>query len=268
MSAKKNRKSNKEPGMPCEILPYKEQLSLFQKYKETGDTEAFHKLVESNMRLAYKIADGFNSERFREDLRSEAIAALIFAIERWDPSRGVLTTIATPIIRQRLTRFLVENSYAVRIPYLTFRASALQEDGKDFSPITGARYLSNRESCENEQEGFVIDSHCSVEEEVEKVEEDISLRQKLDSVEAGYRILFELIHGIHEDFTVKASLQQLSKMLNVSKSKLKTRINLVVDYIKEPAKCCKCGKEFFRKNKRAIYCSDCRSFPCSSSRRR
>jgi len=245
--------------MVCEIPPYSEQLKLFRLYKQSGDVAAYHKLIQANLRLAYKIADGFKNERFKEDLRSEAVIALAFAIERWDPERGVLTTIATPIIRQRLTRFLVENSYVSRIPYLTFKAYMEVGSEKDFSAITNARYLSNRESAENENGEYAVYRCPSVEEELEVTEEISDLFSKLGGVEEGYCTLFELIYGLNWKYDGKISLEQLSRMLRISKSRIKTKVNLVIEHVRSPATCHRCGNRFFRKSRRSLYCSECRS---------
>lgn len=261
-----NRLTNfDEPFLHHEILSHEEQLELFRRWKHQGDQEAYHRLIQCHLRFAYKMADDFKNERFREDLRSEAVAALIFALERWDPSRGVLTTIATPVIRQRLTRFLIENSYVSRVPYLTFRSYMErneEEQEPPFAAIFHARYISNRNQETNAEDFIYTEEEAG--QNVIRREEWEAIQQRFQEVDEDFRMVFELIHGIHPQYDVKVSMEQLSRMLHSSKNELKTKVGLVMEYLKDPYRCVHCGKPFFRRNRRLRYCPSCRP---SSGRR-
>lgn len=242
------------------LLSYQQQLDLFYAYKNNGDIEAFQRLLSCHIRLAYKVADSYNCLKLQDDLRSEALLALHFAIERWDPRRGALTTIATPIIRQRLTRFLIENSHVARVPYLAYRNCSKEGFKADHVfPIINARYLSNRSSSEDEH--LILESR--VVEELSDNELLDSIRNFMDSTDEEHKTLIELIYGIGDHYDDKMSLGLLSRMLRVSKSRLKTQINRVREYIANPHLCKLCGKAFLRKNRRKIYCDSCQEL-CES----
>lgn len=235
-------------------LSHSEQLELFYRYKNHGDQEAYKKLICSNIRLAYKIADSYGCEKLRDDLRSEAILALIFALEHWDPSRGLFTTIATPIINQRLRRYLVENMHVVKIPYLAFKDYIVKNRKKSgIEGIINSRYLSNRDLTENGQLAIADKSG----EDITEHFEINTIYGKLKNVDEEYRILFELVYNLSDYYDRKISLEQLSRSLRISRSKLKTRLKCVEEYLFNPRKCVKCQKEFFRTNKRSTICDSC-----------
>lgn len=260
MAKKGTRRFKRAPETIHDILSDEEQRELHRQYKEENNYAAFKKLVSCNLRLAYKIADDFNNERFREDLREEAVLALMFAIEKWNPARGKLTTIATPIIKQRLTRFLIENSHALKIPYLAFRAYQNEETDKDYSPIINARYFSSRELERDKSDISVAEKMPSFDANLQEAELIESVKQKLEVVDTICREVFELHTGLHWHYDVKTSLEQLGRLLNLSKNKLKTKIARVLEYIKDPPSCKGCGKSFFRKNKKHVYCNNCRKY--------
>lgn len=244
-----------------ELIPYQQQLELFYAYKNNNDIEAYKKLMSCHLRLAYKIADSYDCEKLREDLRSEAVVALGFAIERWDPSRGVLTTIATPIIRQRLARFLIENSHAARIPYLVYRDfSKAEEKPRNVQSIINARYLSNKNDAE--------DGHLIVEsqivDDISNNEELDAIQQLLSSIHPGYKSLLELLYGIGTHYDDKVSMELLSRMLHISKNRLKTQVTRIKEYITETPRCKSCGRVFFKRNKRTIYCDKCHKLDSDS----
>lgn len=83
-----------------------------------GDPKAIEKLVQSNIKLASKLAnqytdfDGINTE----DLTSEALIGLIEAIPLYDPDRGTkFTTYASWRMRMHVLNFVMENFSLIKI---------------------------------------------------------------------------------------------------------------------------------------------------------
>jgi len=76
-------------------------------------------LVESNLRLVISIAKQFTNENFNmsfEDLIQEGNIGLIKAVDKFDPRRAKLSTVATWWIRQNIIRSLSNKERQIRIP--------------------------------------------------------------------------------------------------------------------------------------------------------
>jgi len=71
------------------LLSPEEEFSLAQSWRQHGDQNASHKMAESHLRLAAKIAFGYKNYGFPvEELIEEANVGLMQAIKRFDPDRG------------------------------------------------------------------------------------------------------------------------------------------------------------------------------------
>jgi RNA polymerase primary sigma factor len=95
-----------------------EEEILLTTAAQKGDESARQKLVESNMRLVINIAKSYRSRSVPiEDLIQEGAIGLIYAVQRFDPSKGYrFSTYATHWIRQTIGRALDNKSKAIRIP--------------------------------------------------------------------------------------------------------------------------------------------------------
>ena len=92
----------------CEPLEREEEIVLARRYRETGDVEAAHKLVRSNLRAVVKIAVQYNQPDVGlAELVQEGNLGLLQAVERFDPDRKVrLVTYASWWIRAYIQRYL------------------------------------------------------------------------------------------------------------------------------------------------------------------
>jgi len=91
---------------------------LFFEYHQTKDVKLRNKLVEKNAKLAYKIAHQIHhvsSQNF-DELRQEALLALIKAIETYNPAIGAFSTYAVIRIKGNLYNYLRDKSSLIRIP--------------------------------------------------------------------------------------------------------------------------------------------------------
>ncbi len=91
---------------------------LFRLYKEEGDEEAREQLIVSHMNLVGFLASKFkNRGEPLDDLIQVGNVALIKAIDRFDPSRGLeFTTFATPTILGEIKRHFRDKGWSVRVP--------------------------------------------------------------------------------------------------------------------------------------------------------
>jgi RNA polymerase sigma-B factor len=101
-----------------DILERDRAKALFAEYHRTGDLELRDRLVESNLGLAHHLARKFNNRgEPLEDLAQVAALALIKAVERFDPERGLeFGTFAVPTIVGELKRHFRDKGWAVRVP--------------------------------------------------------------------------------------------------------------------------------------------------------
>ncbi|MDR2965203.1 MAG: RNA polymerase sigma factor RpoD/SigA [Treponema sp.] len=99
------------------LLNFDEEQKL-SKLIQNGDDNALHKLVNSNLRLAAKIAGSYNIPEIPVmDLIQEANMGLIQAAKKFDYRKNVkFCTYAGWWIRQFVSRFIVNKRRMVRLP--------------------------------------------------------------------------------------------------------------------------------------------------------
>jgi RNA polymerase sigma-32 factor len=90
------------------LLSPAEEQRLARAYRSTGDRRIAHRLVTANLRFVVKVAREYRSHAASlPDLIQEGNVALISAVERFDPDRGVrLVTYAVWAIRAAILGFI------------------------------------------------------------------------------------------------------------------------------------------------------------------
>ena len=96
---------------------HKERL-LFLRYRATGDPATKELLVKRNLRLAASVAARYSRSSVSHDDRMQlASIALLKAIERFDPDRGVaFSSFAVPTMVGELQRYFRDHTWTVRPP--------------------------------------------------------------------------------------------------------------------------------------------------------
>ena len=102
------------------LLTADQEKELGRRYRDEGDMEAREMLINSNLRLVVSVAKNFRNGNHNiplEDLIAEGNAGLMTAVEKFDYTRGFrFSTCAVPWIKQSITKSIIDNSRAIRVP--------------------------------------------------------------------------------------------------------------------------------------------------------
>jgi RNA polymerase primary sigma factor len=100
------------------ILSRDQEMEIGRAVGLRGDTEALHRLIESNLAFVIKVASEYRNRGLPfEDLVSEGNVGLLEAARRYDHARGVkFITYAVWWIRKAILKALAEQSGLVRVP--------------------------------------------------------------------------------------------------------------------------------------------------------
>jgi len=105
----------------------------FRAYRESGTRDQRNRLVEEHIGVAEYVARRFanRGEPF-EDLRQVALIALVKAVERFDPERGVaFVGFAVPTITGEIKRHFRDRTWSVRVPRALQERSRAIETARD-----------------------------------------------------------------------------------------------------------------------------------------
>src|SRR5439155_10628487 len=91
---------------------------LHRQFAESGDAVLRDRLVDAHAPLAYGLASRFlHRGEPTDDLQQVALLALVKAIERFEPSRGLqFSTFATPTVLGELKRHFRDKAWVIRLP--------------------------------------------------------------------------------------------------------------------------------------------------------
>ena len=104
-------------GTPHPTPRASEDARLFARYKRTGDPAARDEIVARFLPLAKRLARRYAENAEYDDLVQVASFALIKAIDRYDPKRGIsFSTYAVPTIVGELKRYFRDYTWTVRVP--------------------------------------------------------------------------------------------------------------------------------------------------------
>jgi RNA polymerase sigma-B factor len=110
-----------------------DEATWFRRYRDTGDPRLRDALVERFIGLSIHLARRYPRGSEDEDVEQVAALALVKAIDRFDPERGVaFTSYATPTIVGEIKRYFRDHGWTVRVP------RQLQELSLRVERMTGA----------------------------------------------------------------------------------------------------------------------------------
>ncbi len=94
------------------------EYDLFAEYRAAGTTELRNKIVDSYIYIAEILSRRFVNRGIEyDDIYQVACMGLIYAVERFDPDRGVkFATFATPTIMGEIRRHFRDKGSFIRIP--------------------------------------------------------------------------------------------------------------------------------------------------------
>ena len=116
------------------LLTFEDELEL-SKQIQNGNTEALHKLINSNLRLVIRIAGVFDKHNIPIlDIIQEGNMGLIHAAEKFDYRKNVrFCTYASWWIRQSISRFISTKRRIVRLP--TRKEEALRKIQRTYNVL-------------------------------------------------------------------------------------------------------------------------------------
>jgi RNA polymerase sigma-32 factor len=99
------------------LLSREEEHKIAVEYIRTGDSRLAGRLVNANLRLVIKIAIEYRtSRRNLLDLVQEGNVGLVYAVQKFDPHRGVkFATYASWWIRAYILKFILSNARIVKL---------------------------------------------------------------------------------------------------------------------------------------------------------
>jgi len=91
---------------------------LFREYQETKSEEIRNEIVENNLSMAELLARKYSGRGVEyEDLLQVASYALVLAVERFDPEKGVqFASYATPTIIGEIKKYFRDTTWSLKVP--------------------------------------------------------------------------------------------------------------------------------------------------------
>ena len=124
------------------------ECELFSQYRKTGDTRIRDEIVASYIYIAEILSRKFiNRGIDYDDIYQVASMGVLYAVERFDPDRGVkFATFATPTVMGEIRRYFRDKGNFVRVPRrlyeVFYRAERIKRTTSNVSDAEIARRLN------------------------------------------------------------------------------------------------------------------------------
>lgn len=104
--------------MSTAVTPYTTEEKLFFEYRRTGDKKIRDEIVNSYLYIAEVLSKKFlNRGVDYEDIFQVACMGILYAVERFDPTRGVgFATYATPTVLGEIRHYFRDSGNFIRVP--------------------------------------------------------------------------------------------------------------------------------------------------------
>lgn len=125
-----------------------DEYELFSLYRETGNTAIRDKLVEHYMYIAEILSRKFINRGIEyDDIYQVASMGIMYAVERFDPDRGVkFATFATPTVMGEIRNYFRDKGSFIRIPRrlyeMFYKAEQIKRSKSEVSNEEIARILN------------------------------------------------------------------------------------------------------------------------------
>ena len=163
-----------------------EEFLLASKWKETGDREALNKIINSHLRLVFKIAKGYSGYGLAiSDLVAEGNLGIMHAVQHFDPTIGYrFSTYAAWWIKAKIQEFIY-NSWSI------VKLSSSKSHKKLFFGFRKLKKLLGIESSFSDEEIKNVAKQMGVTEESARIAEnrfsqrDFSVNSPIDDGSSG-----------------------------------------------------------------------------------
>lgn len=128
--------------------PNVSEYELFSEYKRTHDTKLRDEIVASYIYIAEILSRKFINRGIEyDDIFQVASMGVLYAVERFDPDRGVkFATFATPTVMGEIRRYFRDKGNFVRVPKrlyeVFYRAEQIKRTSSQISDLEIARRLN------------------------------------------------------------------------------------------------------------------------------
>lgn len=233
------------------LLTKEKEIELAKRI-EQGDQEAFHELVQANLRLVVKCAKKYaNKGLGMLDLIQEGNIGLMIAAQKFDYTRNFkFSTYAYYWIKQALTKAVTDKSRGIRIPahisilitkYNQFRKPFVAKTGREptedeiadalniplkkvqtiLSMATVTSSLDNSIDDEGKTSflQMIEDEKKNTAEDAIKDEEKKEIMKALSTLKEREQIILRMRNGI--DDNIEHSLEDISKRLGMTRERIR-----------------------------------------------
>lgn len=148
-----------------------EEFLLATKWKETGDKKALNKIINSHLKLVFKIAKGYSGYGLPiDDLVAEGNLGIMHAVQHFDPTIGYrFSTYAAWWIKAKMKEFIY-NSWSI------VKLSSSKSNKKLFFGLRKIKTLLGIESSSDEEIKTIAQKMSVSEESVKQMENRFNRR--------------------------------------------------------------------------------------------
>ncbi len=121
--------------------------ALFNEYRRTGDRKIRDELVHSHIYIAEILSKKFVNRGVEyEDIFQVACMGVLYAVERFNPERGVkFATFATPTVLGEIRHYFRDRGHFIRVPRklyeIFYRAEQVKRSSENVTPEELSRIL-------------------------------------------------------------------------------------------------------------------------------
>jgi RNA polymerase sigma-32 factor len=204
-------------------LSPEETTELAREYRRTGDARLVARIVEGNLRLAWRYLARFRRFDAQDDLRQQAYMALFEAARRFDPEEGVrFSTYAWYWLSAQVLGYVVENHAAMA----TGRSPPVSKVFFGLSRVIGKLDAAGVPSTDENVAG-VLNVDPGIVRDIRRARHTVSLDAPYGKESLS---LVENIPGEAEDPTAAIELREFTERLEQLLTSLTERERSIIEH--------------------------------------